>query len=185
MPASSEAARVDPTLAHFGELFGRLGIRWCVAGAVAANAYRAPRDTTDLDLVVKVEAARYSAAASALSTAGWRTIRVSPIGDYPDVVRLEHDTYFPTDLLLVKTEYQAVALDRSRPLAAASIRVHVLSAEDVIIHKLIAHRYRDRDDIIGILHAGVPIDRGYVERWAAEWQVLDRWEKLSDEAREL
>ena len=42
-------------------------------------------------------------------------------------------------------EYQRVALRRSVD--------HVLTAEDVIVHKLIAWRLRDRDDIRSILEA--------------------------------
>jgi len=71
---SSAPTEVDPTLAYFHALFARLGIEWCVAGAVAANAYRSPRDTTDLDLVVQIEASRYSAVAQALRADGWRLI---------------------------------------------------------------------------------------------------------------
>ena len=40
---SSAAAVVEPTLAFFDECFARLGVEWCVAGAVAANAYRPSR----------------------------------------------------------------------------------------------------------------------------------------------
>ena len=63
-PAPSRPIEVDPTLAYFLKLFGRLRVEWCVAGAVAANAYRSPRDTTDLDLVVQITAGRYPAIAT-------------------------------------------------------------------------------------------------------------------------
>ena len=170
---SSGSTEVDPTLAYFHALFARLEIEWCVAGAVAANAYRSPRDTTDLDLVVQIEASRYSAVAEALRAGGWRLLRVSPGGDYPDVVRLEHDEFFPTDLLLVKTAYQAEALRRARILPPGSTRI--LAPEDVLIHKLIAYRHRDRADIAEILRSGTPLDRSYVEHWSREWEVLERW----------
>lgn len=41
-PESSGSTAVDPTLAYFDALFRRLGVEWCVAGAVAANATTAP-----------------------------------------------------------------------------------------------------------------------------------------------
>jgi hypothetical protein len=170
---------LDPTLAHLRALFADFGVEWCIAGAIAANAYRPPRDTTDLDLVVQIPASQYESIAAALTRAGWKTVRVSPEGAYPDVVRLAHDSFFPTDLLLSKTAYQREALTRARPVGPHSVRV--LTVEDVIIHKLIAYRYRDRDDVVEILRAAVARDEAYVERWAKEWEVLDRWHELRRE----
>ncbi|MGH7897428.1 MAG: hypothetical protein ACREQQ_05715 [Candidatus Binatia bacterium] len=172
----SEPTGVDPTIAYFGDLFSRLRVDWCIAGAVAANAYRPPRDTTDLDLVVQISASRYRDVAERLRADGWRIVRSSPESDYPDIVRLRHDVYFPTDLLLVKTAYQAEALARATPLATVRTGPRVLSAEDVIVHKLIANRHRDRADVHEILRSGVPLDREYVQRWAVEWDVVERWE---------
>lgn len=171
----SEPTGVDPTIAYFGDLFSRLGIEWCIAGAVAANAYRPPRDTTDLDLVVQISANLYGDVAEALRRDGWRIVRSSPESAYPDIVRLRHDVNFPTDLLLVKTAYQAEALARAQPLGTERAEPRVLSAEDVIVHKLIANRHRDRADVHEILRSGVSLDREYIEKWAAEWEVLERW----------
>ncbi len=46
------------------------------------------------------------------------------------------------------------------------------------MHKLIAWRPRDRDDIASILSTGRSFDRAYIEHWAVEWDVLDRWEQI-------
>lgn len=175
MPEPGAPRRVDPTLEYFGAFFDRFRLEWCVAGAVAANAYRPPRDTTDLDLVVHIPAERYPAIAKALNVDGWRTVRLSPQSDYPDIVRLDHDTFFPTDLLLVKTAYQAEALRRSRSASEAATLPRVLAPEDVIIHKLIANRHRDRADVAEILRSRVALDRAYIDHWAAEWDVVNRW----------
>lgn len=45
------------------------------------------------------------------------------------------------------------------------------------MHKLIAWRPRDRDDIASILEAGHVLDEQFIERWAGEWDVLDRWDQ--------
>jgi hypothetical protein len=180
-PAPSVSTAVDSTLAFFERLFSELRVDWCVAGAVAANAYRSPCDTTDLDLIVHIPAKEYLAIAARLREQGWENFRVSPEGDYPDVVRLRHDEFFPVDLLLVKTECQREALKRAHPLPGPSA-ARVLAPEDVIVHKLIAYRYRDRDDIIEILRSGTALDRPYIERWAGEWEVVERWREILTEA---
>lgn len=56
---------------------------------------------------------------------------------------------------------------------------HVLTVEDVIVHKLIAWRPRDRDDIRSILEAGVALDAAYLTRWIAEWELADRWQTFA------
>jgi hypothetical protein len=166
---------VDATLEYFGTLFGRLKIEWCVAGAVAANAYRDPRATTDLDLIVHIPAAQFLVVREALESDAWRLVRVSPDSDYPDVVRLRHDRLFATDLLLTKIGYQAEALRRARSHRPEGPRV--LAAEDVIIHKLIAHRHRDLADVEEILKNRPPLDEAYIEHWAEEWGIAERWEE--------
>jgi len=73
------------------------------------------------------------------------------------------------DVLLANVSYQEEALRRALD--------HVITAEDVIVHKLIAWRPRDRDNIASILEAGRQLDDDYITRWAADWDVTDRWEQ--------
>jgi hypothetical protein len=68
--------------------------------------------------------------------------------------RHEHDA---VDLLVALTPYQQEALRRAQG--------NVLTVEDVLVHKIIAWRARDRDDIESIISAGHDIDWGYVNRW--------------------
>jgi hypothetical protein len=72
-------------------------------------------------------------------------------------------------VLLPAVDYQRSALDRAVD--------HVITVEDVIVHKLIAWRPRDRNDIASIFEAGHALDEQYIERWSREWDVLDRWEQ--------
>jgi hypothetical protein len=89
-----------------------------------------------------------------------------PGSDQPYVIFIRSPD-FAVDVLLAETEYQIEAMDRAVD--------GVITAEDVIIHKLLAWRPRDKDDIASIFAAGHPLDEGYIERWAAAWQVTDRW----------
>jgi hypothetical protein len=51
----------------------------------------------------------------------------------------------------------------------------VLTADDVIVHKLIAGRPRDLSDIESILASGIALDEIYIEHWAEIWDVSDLW----------
>ena len=71
------------------------------------------------------------------------------------------------DFIIPTVPYQELVLDRAIN--------HIITAEDVIVLKLIAWRSRDRDDVASILAAGHDLDTEYIEHWATEWEVLDRW----------
>lgn len=64
------------------------------------------------------------------------------------------------DLIVAGTEYQRLAIRRGVG--------GVLTVEDVLVHKLIAWRPKDRDDIRSIFSAGHEVNRGYVDHWAHE-----------------
>lgn len=144
-------------------LLDRLGVRWTVIGALAANRYRAAeRFTTDVDLLVD----RHPDLQRVLATAGYALDAVADPGEPPHLLRLRRDGE-QVDILLPVVAYQDIALSRATD--------HVLTPEDVIVHKLLAWRARDRDDIRSILEAGVQLDATYLAHWVDQWQVAERW----------
>jgi hypothetical protein len=145
------------------EILDGLGTRWALVGALAAARYRvAPRLTTDADFLVE----NSDGVAAAFRGRGYDVREIADPGQ-PAHMLLVRGHGDRIDILFPETEYQTVALDRQRE--------HILTVEDVIIHKLIAWRPRDRDDIASILEAGHPLDGQYIAEWAEAWGVLDRW----------
>jgi hypothetical protein len=143
-------------------LLDRLDMTWAVAGALAAMAYRADeRPTTDVDLL----AAPDDRLVAALVDEGFDARLFEEDGE-PYLVRANRGDCL-VDILFPVTEYQRVALARATD--------HVLSVEDVIVHKLIAWRQRDRADVDSILSTDVAVDESYVEQWAVVWGVQERW----------
>lgn len=141
------------------------GARWTLIGALAALRYRdSPRLTTDIDLL----ADPVQDLAAAFEAAGFEAREIADAGEPPHIVVVRIGA-MRADILLARVEYQRVALDRAVD--------HLLTIEDVLIHKLIAWRARDQDDVLSILRAGHPLDEAYIERWAAEWEVSDRWQE--------
>jgi hypothetical protein len=124
--------------------------------------YRAsPRPTEDVDFLVEWDGTLIQA----LVAEGFD---VRPFEDHGEVHLVRaHRTDGAADLIVATTDYQRLALERAVD--------HVLTVEDVLVHKLIAGRPRDRDDIASILSTGIDFDQGYVEHWAQEWGVQDRW----------
>lgn len=171
----------DKALIALGTALDALGVRWALAGGLAANRYRPmPRTTEDIDLVVAGDQGTRERITAALQKGGWSVRFMDSDGE---LVRLGHDEYGLADLMVAGTEYQLQALSRARrePLTG-KFAASVLEAEDVIVHKLIANRYQDLADIEAILAAGTPLDEPYIEHWAAFWEVTEAWRKLRQEA---
>lgn len=163
-------------------LLGRLGIRWTLIGALAANRYRvATRTTQDVDLLLLDLGPGLEALESALRDAGWRVRRATPDGA---ILRARHPALGLADLITAGTDYEREAIARSRAEeSGGGAVIHVLAVEDVILLKLIAGRAQDVADIEAILAAKPALDEGHLEGWARAWDVLDAWQALRSAAR--
>ncbi len=160
----------DPSawLASIAEIFDDLGVDWTLVGALAANRYRATsRFTVDVDTMAAFD----DALPERLAAAGYEVDVIADTGEAPHLIRCRRGAE-AIDILIPVVEYQWTALSRAQ--------AHVLSVEDVIIHKLIAWRPRDRDDIRSILEAGVALDATYLDGWIEAWELAERWVSFGD-----
>jgi hypothetical protein len=154
---------IEDFYVEFRDRLDRLGLEPVLIGALAAQRYRlAPRFTTDVDFLVR----RMGDLVESMRADGFEVSVMSEPGGEPYVAFIR-GRGAKVDVLVAETEYQEVALDRAVD--------GVLTVEDVIVHKLLAGRPRDRDDIASILATGRSFDEEYVSRWAEVWGVTDRW----------
>jgi hypothetical protein len=141
-----------------------LGAQPILIGALAAQEYRSePRLTTDVDFLVM----SLDGIAEAFRADGYQVREMTEPGSQGPYVIFIRGRGAKVDALLVETPYQNEAHRRAVN--------GVLTVEDVIVHKLIAWRAKDQDDIESILAARPELDEPYIERWAGEWQVEHRW----------
>lgn len=154
-------------LSEILDVLRELRLPWAYAGAVAANRYRlTARHTGDVDILVAFE----PTLTAVLSERSWDLTVAADPGSAPYLIRARK--HLSVDFIVANTEYQDVALRRATE--------HYLTVEDVIVHKLIAGRPRDVDDIRSIVAAGREVDTGYIKEWAEAWVVSDLWRELAD-----
>lgn len=162
----------DSFAAEFRRRLAALGIDAVVIGAVAAARYRlTPRQTTDVDLL----AGSLSGLAEALRSEGYSVHSMSEPDSEEPYALFVRGPGVAVDVLLAETDYQRQAMARAVD--------GVITAEDVIVHKLLAWRTRDRDDIASIFATGLDLDEEYIARWAEAWGVRGRWEQALREFR--
>lgn len=154
-------------LESIAEVFDALGVEWTLIGALAANRFRAePRFTADVDTLAEW----HPELTRSLEAVGYDVSVAASDGDPPHLVRC-HRGPENVDILLPVVDYQRVALRRAIG--------HRLTIEDVLIHKLIAWRRRDQDDIRSILSTEPSLEAAYLDHWVAEWDVADRWREAT------
>jgi hypothetical protein len=163
-----------------------LAIAHMVVGSFASTAHGEPRSTHDLDLVIDPTADQLVQLVA----------RLDPDRFYvdPEAARearrrrtmfnvIEIATAWKVDLIIRKARpFSVEELARRRKTTILGLDVATATPEDTIISKLEWAKQggsdRQLDDIAGILRVrGAELDVAYVERWVAELDLADAWQR--------
>jgi Nucleotidyl transferase of unknown function (DUF2204) len=161
-----------------------LHIDYAIVGGIANAVWGEPRATIDVDVTVSVPeedlsrtiptiGARFRPAVSD-PVLFVRQTRVLPL-DTPDGVRI--------DVIFAVLPFELEAIQRAARVAIAGRTVHVVTAEDLVLMKIISERPRDVADAEAIVRRRArELDRGYLEPRVRELatalersDILDRW----------
>jgi len=88
------------------------------------------------------------------------------------------------DLIFSFSPYELQAMDRVRRFTFLGKEISFASPEDLAIHKVVAGRPRDLEDVRVVQLKNPGMDRAYIEKWLKEFEkTLDRplignWKKL-------
>ena len=130
------------------------GRRWFVFGAQAVSVHGRPRVSLDVDITVFMEPSDSPALVKSLRAAGFM-LRVADADDFlmkTRVIPLWHTaSQLGLDVVLAGPGYEEEFLARSGFAEIGGVRVPVISAEDLIVTKVLAARPKDFDDVVGVL----------------------------------
>lgn len=181
---------VEDVLWDVVDLCDSLKIEYAIMGGLAVRIHGIPRPTYDVDVQLsmpKVETERSwedFLIASELRgyeipeiyRSGWR----DQVGGMP-LVKLkawvEEGSSIDVDLFLNQTPFQNSVFSRRLQFPLDQRPVWCVTAEDLILFKLLANRPRDWADVADILFVQGELDRGYMQRWAEVLSISDRLDK--------
>jgi hypothetical protein len=159
---------LDEQVLAIQRAFQQREIPHAFGGAIALAYYATPRATVDIDVNVFVGLERAEAVLGALEALG-----AEPLSDEQRTT-LERDEQVrvwwqgtPVDLFFSYDALHEACLERRRrvPLGEGD-EIHVLSAEDLFIFKVLFDRAKDWRDIEELLFCqGQALDLGYVREW--------------------
>ncbi len=178
------------------QLLGKLGrclddhnIPYMVIGGQAVLLYGTPRLTRDIDITLGVDTDKLGAIDNVCETLGLDILpddgeafaeetKVLPAEDAQLRIRV--------DFIFSFTAYEAKAIGRAKHVMMGGHPVKFASCEDVIVHKMIAGRAIDEEDVRNMLTKNEgQLDLGYIRKWLLEFSsipdheaVLDRFEGI-------
>jgi len=161
------------------------GVPYAIGGAVAYGYWGAPRGTQDLDLNIFLAAEDAASALDVLISAGVQLDREQALAtarERGDARGLYAD--MPVDIFFLSIPLHESAARRTVEVHLLGRVVRILSAEDLVIFKLLFFRGKDIVDIERVLAVrGAKLNRDYVSRWLIECVGTDdvrvsRWNEL-------
>ena len=158
----------EELLSRLARAFSENKVSYMVIGGQAVLVYGEPRLTRDIDITLGLTPEFTSQIVELCRDIGLipliadpekftRRTFVLPVKDQESDIRV--------DLIFSLSEYERQALKRAKPLPIGKTSVNIASVEDLIIHKIIASRPRDLEDVQKILLKNPDFDLKYVEKW--------------------
>lgn len=162
-------------LARLARALDGAGISYMIIGGQAVLLHGEPRLTRDIDLTLGCDASELNRLLAIAATAELqpaithveefvRKTNVLPLTDRSTEIRV--------DMIFSFTLYEAEAIRRSIAIPLGGTNVRFATAEDLIIHKLVAGRPRDLEDVRGVLLRNPGIDEAYLLKWLPSFRDI-------------
>lgn len=167
---------IDRLLGRLHRALIRARIPYMIIGGQAVLFYGSPRLTQDVDVTLGIDPDEYTALRTLCERA-----KLTPLVDQPETfARKTHvlpvrdpASGLRVDFIFSSTPYERQAIGRARHARVGSTSVRFASPEDLIIHKLVAGRAIDVEDIRRLLLThGRALDTRYVRRWLKSFSEL-------------
>ena len=180
----------EAILARLGRELDAADLPYMVIGGQAVLLYVEPRLTDDIDITLGASLDRLSDVLELTSSMG-----LEPLVDPDEFTRQtmvlpcrDAATDLRVDLIFSFSPYERQALERARPIEMGDTQVKFASLEDVIVHKVIAGRPRDIEDVKGMLVKNPSTDLAYIRTWLDDFSAslgepfLERFEQVLRES---
>lgn len=145
-------------------------VPYMIIGGIANLVWGEPRTTLDVDAAVLVDEAEWPDLIQALRHA-FHVLPKAPMAFLRDthVLPVETQHGVRIDLVWARLPYEHKAIARATTEVFAGHRIRVCRPEDLVIHKIISERPKDREDVRAIIRQQRSrLDRRYLRRAVRE-----------------
>lgn len=176
-------------LKRLAQALNQAGFPYMVIGGQAVLLYGEPRLTKDIDITIGADLDCLPEVLRVVETLGLRPL-VDPRTFTRQTMVLpcqEPESGIRVDLIFSFTPYEQQALGRTALVKLGDEEIRFASLEDLVIHKIIAGRPRDLEDVTSVLRKNPAADLAYIRRWLGDFAtalhqpLLDRFNQLADQ----
>src|SRR3989304_4754174 len=143
-----------------------------IIGGQALLIYGEPRLTKDIDITLGVGIEELVRVKTPIEKLGLKVLPDDP----EDFVKktmvlpsIDESSGIRVDFIFSFSTYERQAIERARDVDLGGAKVRFASLEDVVIHKVVAGRARDLEDVRSILLKNPDYDSRYIEKWLLEF----------------
>lgn len=143
-----------------------------VIGGQALLAYGEPRLTKDIDITLGIGVEELGRVKDVVKELGFSIL----VKDEDEFVKRtmvlpvkDSRSGIPVDLIFSLSPYERQAIGRARTVMIGRASVQFASLEDIVIHKIIAARPRDLEDVKSILTKNPVYDEAYILKWLRDF----------------
>ena len=141
-----------------------------VIGGQAVLLYGEPRLTKDIDITLGIGVNGLNKIKKIVSIIGLKILVKREFVDKNMVLpTIEEKSGIRVDFIFSFSPYEKQAIERGKDIKLGKTFVRFASLEDVVIHKVIAGRARDIEDIKSILIKNPTYDSGEIIKWLKEF----------------
>ena len=157
-------------------------IPYMIIGGQAVLLYGTPRLTRDIDITLGVDTDKFSLIEKVCRKLKLKILPEDPI-DFARTTKVlpaeDVKLRIRVDFIFSFTQYEAQAVKRSKRVLINGYPVKFASCEDIIIHKMLAARAIDEEDIKNILIKNKnSIDVRYIKKWLGEFSNIDEYKGI-------
>ncbi|PSQ88963.1 MAG: hypothetical protein BRD45_04750 [Bacteroidetes bacterium QS_8_64_10] len=177
----------EKILTRIGATLEAADLDYMVIGGQAVLLYGEPRLTKDIDVTLGVGPEQVAEVVDLV-----RQMNLKPLAEDPESFVREtmvlpcqaSDTEVQVDLVFSFSPYEQQAFERTQSVEMSGTHVQFASPEDVIVHKIVAGRPRDLEDVRSILLKNPSVDQEYVRHWLTDFSAslgrpfLDQFENI-------
>ena len=157
-----------------------------IIGGVAASLQGQARATEDVDALLRLDESSLDHFLDMAIAEGFRP-RIPDAISFARrsaVLLLEHKaSRVGVDLTICRLSFDSDAIDRARIVVMGDLQFSVVSPEDLIIMKAIAHRPQDFQDIRAVVRANPQLDssrvRAQVQEFAKALDMPELWKDIA------
>ncbi|MFQ5507458.1 MAG: hypothetical protein ACE5F1_22065 [Planctomycetota bacterium] len=180
----------EGTVCRVADLCGKKRIPYAFMGGLALNAWGVPRATFDLDIAVTVESEGIPRLLAQLRS---DDVEVDDsflhgfvnrlAGMEKAAVRLlSGGAWFLVDLFFATTPFLHSVMERRVAIELGETRIHVVTAADLVLFKLLAGRRKHWVDIENVIVIqGVP-EPEYLQTWADRLGIRERLDRVLEQS---